>query len=174
MRKVLALVMVTGILGVVGSAVAMPHHTGGGLALSYPTADTEAGFGFYGYYQYDLTDMISVRTGLDYMSGDLKVDDFKETYKSLGVDLSVIWTWVLESTMPYLGVGTGYYFNDVDGIQIDDKLGMNFIGGVLFPVGDNLQIETDVRFRYLQPDSVELEKVEMDSIVFRAGLAWEF
>ena len=76
--------------------------------------------------------------------------------------------------MPYLGVGTGYYFNDVDGIQIDDKLGMNFIGGVLFPVGENLQIETDVRFRYLQPDSVELEKVEMDSIVFRAGLAWEF
>lgn len=161
------------------AALAMPvqaqwSNVGGGLAANVPGNDMDAAYGVYGSADFDVHSRVFVRLGLQYLSGDVTIDETDTSLTRTGAEVSVNVRQPMETFWLYGGVGAGFYLHDVDELSVDDKLGRFIQGGAMIPMTPRLNADVLVRFLQLKPDGPEFVEVNMDSFQLTAGLNYRF
>jgi hypothetical protein len=157
------------------------YGAGIGPLASFGFSDAEVAYGLYGYFDYDLSELIFLRGTASYLAGDFNSNEVPgDEFSTVGLDLSVLGRiLVYEGWIPYGGVGVGYYFNDLESdtegdVQIDDSFGMFLAAGAQIPVQEPLNLELGARVLFMRPDGPDFVQLELDSMIFNIGLNYRF
>ncbi|MEH0154582.1 outer membrane beta-barrel protein [Limibacter armeniacum] len=142
---------------------------GGNIGVAFPTGDlsdgASTGFNFGADGRYFLRDQVSVDAQIDY-TPFAEESNVNTNLFSIRVGASYYtqpeYTSTLKNLRPYVNAAIGYYNIDVNidnvpGVgDIDDsegKIGLNFGGGILYPIKDKLDINGKINYHFVDQGS---------------------
>lgn len=170
-------------------AAELRSHLRTGVEYHFATSsDIDNAPGGYVNYEIEFPQPISAVVGLTYFGGDYALDVpedsyvknvngvNKGSYDSIGLELLLIGHWNYGMLRPYCGAGGAQYFNSFDNIDFSDQIGMIFCGGTDVQVTDSIRANFGLRWITLQPNhlDVKIGDINMDAVVLRAGLTFDF
>lgn len=175
MRTRITLALVTSLL--VLPALAPPacaDRLGGGLEYDLSSGDADSAVGLFATYFQEIDDLIGYQLGISHVAGDYDLAGMSGDFSRTGVDAAIVFRFPQDTYTTYVGAGTGYHFNDFDGLDVQNKLSMCFLAGAYIELSDTIDLDLNVRYRFLQPDVITagIEEIGMDALVLRVGVSW--
>lgn len=148
---------------------------GVGPEYSVVTGDADDGAGVYGYYQIDMEGPIAAMLEVNYFTGDYDIAAGSGTYEVFAFGGGLVFNYELEGWTPYAGAGAANNWSDFEDLDYDDKLSIFWFGGARADLSETVSIDGSLRYRGLQPDSLDstVGTIDMDAWVLRVGVAVE-
>ena len=179
MKMVRLVMLVAAVVFVVTSAQAVEFNDRAEAGLEYRvgTGDGDDALGVYANYEIDLPEPVSLVIGAGYHSNDYEFKEFSGSYDAFCIELLLRLSWKVDQWRPYVGAGGAqYFFSSFDEIDVENKLGLIAECGSYLQITDNLRINMALRYATLQPHNVnpEIGTMELDSIVLRGGVVFDF